>query len=46
MKVRTTMRPDQEIEVSEHEAGELRSQGLLIEDDKPPRQAVDKGKEN
>lgn len=31
-KVRTTMRPDLEIEVDEHEANELRSQGLLIED--------------
>jgi hypothetical protein len=46
MKVRTTMRPDEEIEVSEHEAGELRSQGLLIEDDKPTRRAVEKDKEN
>jgi hypothetical protein len=46
MKVRTTMRPDEEIEVDEHEAGELRSQGLLIEDDKPPRRDVAKDKEN
>jgi hypothetical protein len=35
MKVRTTMQPDREIEVTEHEAGELRALGLLIEDRKP-----------
>lgn len=35
MKVRTTMQPDQEIEVTEHEAKELRAQGLLLEDRRP-----------
>jgi hypothetical protein len=34
MKVRTTMQPDREIEVTEHEASELRAQDLLIEDRK------------
>lgn len=34
-RVRTTMRPDQVIEVDEHELGELRSLGILhsVEDD-------------
>lgn len=47
VKIRTTMRPDLEIEVSEHEREELRSQGVLLED--PPkggRPAADKDKEN
>ena len=33
--VRTTMRPDIDLEVDEREALDLRQQGLLIEDEKP-----------
>lgn len=32
MKVRTTMRPDVDVEVDDHEANELRLQGLLVEE--------------
>jgi hypothetical protein len=46
MKVRTTMQPDVEIDVDEHEASELRAQGLLIEDRKPsPRPVAEKKEE-
>ena len=34
--VRTTMRPDQEIEVGDAEYTDLHRQGLLIEDPVPP----------
>lgn len=34
--VRTTMRPDQEIEVSDAEALDLSRQGLLVEEPTPP----------
>lgn len=34
VKVRTTMKPDEVIEVSAHEAKVLRGQGLLVEDKK------------
>ena len=34
VKVRTTMRPDQELEVSPQEALDLKRQGLLAEDQK------------
>lgn len=39
VKVRTTMQPDNEIEVDEREALDLRQQGLLIEDEKPAKRA-------
>lgn len=50
-RVRTTQRPDQVIEVSEHEVGELRRLGILhsIEDepktDEPEPAAVTSAKE-
>lgn len=34
MKVRVKQRPDEEIEVSAHEAKVLRGQGLIVEDKK------------
>lgn len=34
--VRTTMRPDQEIEVGDAEYTDLQRQGLLLEDPAPP----------
>jgi len=37
--VRTTMHPDDDLTVGESEYEDLRRQGLLIEDDKPARQA-------
>lgn len=43
--VRTTMRPDEEIEVGDAEYTDLHRQGLLIEDPTPPpapQQAVKK----
>lgn len=46
MKVRTTMRPDLEVEVTEHEANELRSQGVLIEDETEDRQQVAEDRES
>lgn len=35
MKVRTKFRPDLEVEVSEHEARDLRNQGLLLVESDP-----------
>jgi hypothetical protein len=37
--VRTTMRPDQEIEVSDAEALDLSRQGLLVQETAPPTPA-------
>lgn len=46
-KVRTTMRPDEEIEVGPQELLDLKRQGLLVEDDKAaPRRAAAEKKEN
>jgi hypothetical protein len=36
VSVRTTMRPFEELEVSEHEASDLRRQGLLVDEPAPP----------
>ena len=36
-KVRVTLRPDEEIEVSDAEYAELQSHGLLVEDGPAPR---------
>lgn len=48
--VRTTFRPDEDIEVTEREAAELRVQGLLVEDNRkaaaPKAKAADKNEEN
>ena len=41
VKVRVKQRPDEEIEVSAHEAQVLRGQGLLVEDKKAAK--ADKG---
>ncbi|MFE1849853.1 hypothetical protein ACFYOF_06245 [Streptomyces sp. NPDC007148] len=35
-KIRTTMRPDQEIEVDDIEAADLSAQGLLVDDSPTP----------
>lgn len=35
-KIRTTMRPDQEIEVPDADYLDLKRQGLLVEDTAPP----------
>lgn len=43
--VRTTFRPDQEIQMDQREAEDLRRQGLLVEDGKTNQEESPKGEE-
>lgn len=40
--VRTTFRPDEEVEMDRREAEDLRRQGLLVEDEKPEETTQEK----